>query len=298
MKDIFSQTLPFNFLGLTPDCSDYSESKVAILPVCYDSQSTGTAEAPWAILKASRFMDDFHSQLKENFTELGLCTLPSLCTQTENAEDVLKELESSVAKLIHDEKFVVLLGGENTITLGAAKAFSKHCPQIGILHLGSRANIKDSHKGNLFHPSTTIRRLKEICPVVQAGIRAFSQEEHSFLQKQEQKTFYSWSMKKESQCQEEISASLPDNIYISINLDVFDSSIMPSVRIPEPGGLRWHEVQDLLTLVSKSHKILGFDITGLCPIPGFVSPDYLAAKLAYFLIGLAHTQGVVRSIIE
>ncbi len=288
MKDMFNQTLPFNFLGLAPDCSDYSESKVAILPVCYDSQASGTAEGPWAIIKSSRFMDDFHSQLKENFTELGLCTMPALSTQTDKAEDMLQTLENSVEQLIQEKKFVVLLGGENTITIGAARAFYKHFPEMGILQLGARGNLKDRHRGNFFHSTTANQRLREICPVLQAGIRSLSQEEHAFLQNQPQKSYYGWLLHENPKWQEEIAESLPKDVYISINLDIFDPSIMPSVRIPEPGGLRWNEMQELLFGIARSHRILGFDITGLCPIPGFISPDYLAAKLTYFLIGLAH----------
>lgn len=289
MKDMFSQTLPFNFLGLPPESCEYSTSKVVLVPLCYDLQASSTLEAPWAIIKASRFMDDFHAQLNKNFTELGLCTLPFLSSTTDHPKDIIESIERNVEKWIRDRKFIVLLGGENSIAIGAVKAFHKEYPKMGVLQFGARACVKDNYKGMHYHNTTTNRRLKEICPVVQAGIRSLSQEEHIFLKQQNQQVFYAWNRKKSTNWKEELNETLPKEIYISINLDVFDPSIMPSVRIPEPGGFLWEEMQDILKLLAQSHTILGFDVTGLCPIPGFVSPDYFAAKLIYYLIGVTHS---------
>jgi agmatinase len=79
--------------------------------------------------------------------------------------------------------------------------------------------------------------------------------------------------------------SLKDNVYISLDLDIFDPSLMPSVGTPEPGGMGWYELLDLLKIVARNKKIIGFDIVELMPIKGIAAPDFLAAKLIYRLLG-------------
>jgi agmatinase len=131
-----------------------------------------------------------------------------------------------------------------------------------------------------------MRRVWEICPVVQAGIRSFSLEEHKFLQQQQKEPFYAEASNSPDFAARVVSA-LSSTVYVSIDLDVFDPSIMSAVGTPEPGGLSWQQVLNLLRAVATSKKIIGFDLMELCPREGPTSCSFLTAKLAYKLIGYA-----------
>jgi agmatinase len=123
---------------------------------------------------------------------------------------------------------------------------------------------------------------------VQAGVRSISKEEKDFLASQSSGTIKSFSVYdilEMPMWKDAVSKNLTENVYITIDLDVFDPCIVPAVGTPEPGGLGWYEILDLLREVSKDKKIVGFDVVELCPIKGQVASDFLAAKLVYRLLG-------------
>ena len=148
--------------------------------------------------------------------------------------------------------------------------------------------MRDEYFGSKFNHGCVARRISEICPIVQTGTRSLSKEEKDFLSTQVNgriRTVNVYDILDMPLWKDVISRGLSEHVYVSIDLDVFDPSLMPAVGTPEPGGIGWYETLDLLREVSKDKKIVGFDVVELCPIKGQVSSDFLAAKLIYRLLG-------------
>jgi agmatinase len=181
-----------------------------------------------------------------------------------------------------------MFGGEHSLSLGMVQALKEKNQDICVLQLDAHADLRDEYLGTKYSHACVMRRVLELCPIVQVGIRSLSWEEQKFLT-QNNMHLFSAIPGSDLASPEEITASLRDNVYVSIDLDVFDPSIVPAVGTPEPGGMQWHEVLNLLRTVTLHKRVIGFDLVELCPEEGPASCAFLAAKLAYKLIGYAVT---------
>jgi len=179
-----------------------------------------------------------------------------------------------------------MLGGEHSLTLGMVRALHERYSKLSVLQLDAHTDLRDEYLGTKYGTASVMRRVWEICPVVPAGIRSFSLEEHRFMQEQRIEPFYAEDSSNPDFAARVVS-KLSSQVYISVDLDVFDPSIMSAVGTPEPGGLSWQQVLELLKTVSRHRQIVGFDVMELCPREGPTSCAYLAAKLVYKLIGYA-----------
>ena len=290
--DQTSGSLPFNFLGLPPECCDYDNSRVVIVPVGYESTTSylgGTREGPLAIIKASRFMEYYDPQLKQDFTTLGIVTLPPLAIDVSGPEAMLNRLQRLAEKLLDDNKFIVMLGGEHSLTIAIVRALHQRFDQMGVLQIDAHLDLRDSYEGSPYSHACAMRRIIDLCPLVQVGIRSVAEEEQLFLNARGLSPYFAWDLPNNPGWPEQVANKLPPQVYITIDMDGLDPSIMPAVGTPEPGGLLWEELQHLLTRIAERHRIIGCDLVELCPIPGMIAPDYLASKLAYRLIALAHS---------
>ena len=158
-------------------------------------------------------------------------------------------------------------------------------PALSVLQLDAHADLRDSYQGSPYSHASVARRIAEICPLVQAGIRSLSAEEAVFMAAGTVKTITSDFIHAGGDWQEKVLEYLSGDVYVTIDLDVFDPAIMPSTGTPEPDGLAWRDVLSLLRELSRRSRIRGFDVVELAPIPGMVAPDFLAAKLVYRLMG-------------
>lgn len=273
---------PYNFGALPEEKSSYEKSKAVILPVPYDGTATympGARFGPRAIINASKFLDFYDDELKNNFSDIGICTLDELEVSFDPGETA-ESVYESVKRLAEDKKFPIVFGGEHSITFGAVKALKETFPDLGVLHLDAHVDVRSAEK--LDH-SNVARKILELCPVTFAGIRSISVDEAEFIKEKEIKIFSAREIMEKRDFRSIVN-QLPENIYITIDLDVLDPSIMPSVGTPQPGGIGWYELIDLLKYAAKERNIVGFDIVELCPSED-ISPDFLSAKLAYKLIG-------------
>jgi agmatinase len=280
----------FNFLGLPEEGVDYAAAKAVILPVPYDSTTSyrsGTRDGPFSILAASRNVELYDADLGCEPLNAGIHTLPELEPDMRGPKRTIERVETIIKTLVKDGKFPVMLGGEHSLSVGPARILQERHPKdFCVLQLDAHADLREEFESTPFNHASVMRRIIEFAPLVQVGIRNISRGEMEFV-KGSKRTSIFWA--KEVQCSSEIwipkiLSKLRKKVYISIDLDVFDPSVMPSVGTPEPGGLMWYQVLELLEKVFSSKQVVGFDIMELCPIPGMVAPDFLAAKLVFKLL--------------
>ncbi|MDO8536002.1 MAG: agmatinase [Candidatus Omnitrophota bacterium] len=281
-----------NYIALEEEYSSFKKSKVVVMQVPYDKTATyikGTVNGPQAIIDASKKMELFDEELNQETYKIGIHTMEALPVQEMAPEAMVDKVYGSTLEILKANKFPVILGGEHSLSIGSVKAFKEVYADLSVLHLDAHYDMRDEYFGSKFNHGCVARRISEICPIVQMGTRSLSKEEKDFLASQAStgriKTVNVYDILDMPLWKDVISRSLSEHVYISIDLDVFDPSLMPAVGTPEPGGIGWYETLDLLREVSKDKKIVGFDVVELCPIKGQVSSDFLASKLIYRLLG-------------
>ncbi len=273
-----------NFGDLQGKFGDYAKSRIVILPVPYDATSTwgkGADKGPEAIVEASANMELYDIETDSEVFKRVISTdepLELKCKSEEMAEKVAAKVEAH----LNCKKFVVVLGGEHSVSIGAVKAHARHFKGMCVLQLDAHSDLRPEYLESKYNHACTMSRIKEICPVVQVGIRSMDSIEKKFLGKKT--VFFAEKMRNGKTWIKRAVSLLSENVYITIDLDVFDPSIMPSTGTPEPGGMLWYEALDLLKEVALQKNIVGFDVVELCPNPYNKAPDFLAAKLIYKLL--------------
>jgi agmatinase len=284
---------PGNFAGLPPPYSDFKSSRVTVLPVPYDSTTewhSGTRNGPRSIIEASYYLEWFDIELERELYSVGISTLPNLEPVLDSPQAMAGRVCSAAESLLDEGKFIVMLGGEHSISYGSIKAYSQKFNDFSVLQLDAHADLRDQYLGTKYGHGCVMRRVLELCPVTQVGIRSMSLEEHEFI-KASRLTPFVAEQGNNSLCYSDIIDSLSENVYITIDLDVLDPSVMAAVGTPEPGGMGWSDILSLLRSVAEKRKIVGFDLVELCPDQGPSSCSFLAAKLAYKLIGYSFFAG-------
>ena len=289
MNSIESLVLPNqNFAGLSPPYSDFETARVVILPVPYDGTTewhSGTRQGPRAIINASTYLELYDIELDQEVHKVGINTLPFVQPVLSSPEDMINSIYIIAKELIKQDKFVVMLGGEHSLSLGIIKALKEKYQDLSVLQLDAHADLRDEYLGTKYNNACVMRRVLECCPITQVGIRSLSLEEKQFLNQNNMQPFYSSTLTPDLSAIPQIVNSLSNDIYISIDLDVFDPSAMSAVGTPEPGGMQWAEVLTILKTVARQKHVVGFDLMELCPGEGTAACAFLAAKLAYKLIG-------------
>jgi agmatinase len=271
------------FLGLPENLSDFEKSKIVFLPVAYDGTSTvlrGSSNGPKAIIKAASNLELYDIETETEVYKEGICTLPEIKGDF-SPEEMTQEVEKKVSEIIDKDKFLAVIGGEHSISIGAVKAFAKKHFDMCVLQLDAHADLKDEYDNSKFNHACTMARIKEITSIVQVGIRSMSKEETENMSYDNM--FFAEDMIDDSWMEESIDR-LKEKVYISLDLDVLDPSIMPSTGTPEPGGLDWTKLITFLRRVFKEKEVVGFDVVELCPNEQNKAPDFLTAKLIYKLL--------------
>jgi agmatinase len=277
-----------NFASLGEEDSAYGRARVVVLPIPYDSTVSaraGTRDGPRAIIEASADMELYDVGLGIEPYLHGIHTLPELAPHTGSPEAMAERIESVVGELIDDGKFVVTLGGEHTVAVGAVRAHAKRTPGLTVLAFDAHSDMRDEYLDSRYNHACTLRRANEHARVTQVGLRSAALGDAEFVREQGL-PFFSPRQYREAGAGA-VLATLSDDVYITIDLDGFDPAEMSAVGTPEPGGLHWDEVSDLLIAVTNAKRVVGFDVTELSPSLGPAACAQLAAKLTYRLIGLA-----------
>jgi len=281
---------PRTFAGLPPPYSDLQQAKTVILPVPYDSTSEwrgGSRHGPQSIIDASQYLELYDLELDREVYKVGISTLPEVEPLLSSPQDMIDRVYQVIKGLIQKEKFVVMLGGEHSLSLGAVRAFKEAFPGLSVLQLDAHADLRDEYLGTKYSQACVMRRIFELCPISQVGVRSLSWEEKQFLTQTKLKPFYMSDLASAKASTDRIVDSLSEDVYVTIDVDVLDPSIMPAVGTPEPDGMSWRQVLDIIQSVALRKHVVGFDLMEFCPGEGPGSCAYLLAKLAYKLIGCA-----------
>ena len=280
------------FLGLPKEVTN--KNKVLIIPYGLEktvSYESGTKLGPKKIIKASHQVELFDEELnKEPYKKIGIKTLVPLPIK-KKIKDALSQLSEINEKIISEGKFPLVLGGEHSITPGSIEPFVKKYNEITLLHFDAHADLRESYQGEKFSHASAIKRCLDHknVKVVSFGVRNLSQQEMDFYNKNRKRVEIFWGKDKKTW-----DLSLLDkffenkNVYITFDVDGFDSSIMPATGTPEPGGMFWEDVLPIIKKVCKISNIVGADINELAPIKNFDSYNFLVAKLAYKIISYCY----------
>lgn len=291
----YTPELPNNFGGLPEECSSYQKSRAVIFPVPLDRTTTymtGTGRGPAAILDASRNMETYDDELGcEIFTQCGIHTLPAIDTHEGLLEQVLAQIHTTGLALLADGKLPVVLGGEHSLTAPLVSAAAKKFPDLTVLQIDAHADLREAYQGNRSSHASVMRRVVEICPAVQVGIRSLSIEEAEAIPaiENQKRTKIYWARDIVPAALDSwvprVVADLSAHVYVTIDLDGFDPAYVPATGTPEPGGLDWHQVTSLLRAVARTRRVVAADVVELLPQAGDHASDFLAAKLIYKLLG-------------
>jgi agmatinase len=264
--------------------SNKENSKIVIIPVPYDGTSTwikGADKGPEAIIHASANMELYDIETNSQVYMNGIYTTPPIL-ESLSPEKMVAEVEKNVATQIKKNKFTAVIGGEHSVTIGAIQAHAKHYKNLSILQLDAHSDLRDKYNNSKYNHACVMARAKELCPIVQVGIRSMDTSEINNMDMS--RVFFAKDIHKNTNWIEQVNKKLTENVYITIDLDVFDPSIMPSTGTPEPGGMLWYDVLELLKVISQEKNIVGVDVVELCPNEQNKAPDFMAAKLIYKLL--------------
>lgn len=263
-------------------------AKIVILPIPFDRTTTyqkGAAFGPAALIEASRNLEFYDLETAGQSCNQGIHTAKPI--EASSSPQMLKKTYETTLSLLKRGKFVVGLGGEHSVSPALVKAHAEFHGPLSVLQLDAHADLIPTFKNDPFNHACAmarIRELKQVDRIVSVGIRSMSAEEYPLLDLPH--TFFAHDLDGEGWI-DQVVEKLTDRVYITFDLDAFDSSLMPSTGTPEPGGLFWNQAINLIKKVAAKKKIIGFDVMELCPIKGLKAPDFLAAKLVYKMLNLS-----------
>jgi agmatinase len=278
-----------NFLNIPEEEGAGPDAPYWILPVPYEqtvSYGRGCARGPAAIIEASAEVELFDEELEAEPYRAGIHTLPFEPVTAAGPEAMVDILRSRVANAARAGKTVITLGGEHSITLGPVRAYQEMYPDLSVLQIDAHADLRDGYQDCHYSHASAMMRVRDTVGVtVGVGIRNLSQPEFAYAQRTADcHVFFAYRRDAAGAWIREAIDRLSPNVYVTIDLDGLDLSIMPAVGTPEPGGLRYEEVLEVLRQVTTRRKVVGADVVELAPIGGMHAPDFLAARLTYKLI--------------
>ena len=280
---------PLNFLALPPDLSSYDTSRAIVVPVPHDSTESfrsGSRDGPLSIIQASSALEDYDMDLDFDVSQVGIHTTSFVEPTLGSPKLMVDHLENTVTPFYEKGMMLSMLGGEHSISISGAKAAKNIWDDVSVLYLDAHADLRNEYMGTRWGHASVARRISEFCPITLVGIRSMSIEEKKFIEKSRIDVFSPTELLSTITL-EKIVESLSPNVYLSVDLDVFDPSIMSAVANPEPGGIDWDRIIALLKVLSARRRIVGFDVTELSPDLGPKSCSYIAAKLVLKVIAYA-----------
>ena len=276
------------YFELPEELADIKSAKAAVLPVPYDLTATwkkGAKRAPAAILEASHHIEAYDVVIDVEPRQCGIATLEPVAFDGP-PEKLADLVDARVAELIDRGILPVTLGGDHCISIGSIRAAARLVPGLTVLQLDAHTDTREEYWGSDYNHACTMNWARKWCPIVQVGIRAVDRLEMPLLDRE--RVFYAHQIcgsGGSTDWVEQVVDLLTEKVYLTIDVDCFDSSVVPATGTPEPGGLDWYQVDALLEQVAEKREVIGFDVVELLPTPGQWASDFLVAKLIYRFLG-------------
>jgi agmatinase len=283
-------TMPDTFLGLDGRSADYDAARFAILPIPYDattSFSAGAREGPRAIIAASRQVEDYDVELGRESSRVGIATLDPLEPDARGPEAMHARIYRRARGIVRDGKFLIGLGGEHSVTSALVRAVHGRHKRLSVLQIDAHADLRNSYHDSPHSHACVMRRIHDMgIEAIGVGIRSYSREEARFIQSAKKKIIAARRCHEGSAWIDDVTRSLGEAVYVTIDIDGFDPAFAPGTGTPEPGGFDWYQVTGLLAAVAKQREIVGADVVEVRPLPPATVTEFLAARLVYRIIGL------------
>ena len=271
-----------NYAGIPDKYSRIDDAKVVLIPVPYDGTSSwqkGADKGPEAFLEASENMELYDIETKSEVYRKGIYLAPPV-TEDSSPEKMVDTVYKTVKNYIKQEKFVTIFGGEHSVSIGTIRAFNESFEDLTVVQIDAHADLRPEYEGSTCNHACAVHEASKKANLIQVGIRSMDVSEVDHMD--ENQVYFAHNLYED--WQEDAIGQMTPNVFITIDLDAFDPSIMPSTGTPEPGGLFWYETLEFLKMMFKKKNVVGFDIVELCPNENEKSSDFLAAKLYYKML--------------
>ena len=272
------------YAGIPDKYAKLETSKIVLIPVPYDGTSTwqkGADKGPEAFLEASANMELYDIETDSEVYKNGIYLTESVSLNI-SPEVMVDTVQLETKKYLKKNKFVTIIGGEHSVSIGTIRAFNEVFNNLTVLHIDAHADLRKSYDGSAYNHACAVYEASQNTNLIQVGIRSMDIQEKSVMDIE--KTYFAHEMATDDSWMDSAIDQMTDNVFITFDLDAFDPSILPSTGTPEPGGLFWYETLEFLKEVFKEKNVVGFDIVELCPNENEKSSDFLAAKLYYKML--------------
>lgn len=272
------------YAGISEEYGRIENAKIVLIPVPYDGTSTwqkGADKGPEAFLDAAENMELYDIETDAEVYKEGIY-LSDPITVNDSPEAMVEAVYAQTKSYISKKKFVTLFGGEHSISIGSIRAFNESFENLTVLQLDAHADLRMSYEGSSCNHACAVHDASKSTNLIQVGIRSMDVTEKKWMNPDQ--TWFAHEIQEEEYWEDAVIDQMTENVFITIDLDCFDPSILPSTGTPEPGGMKWYETLAFLKRVFKEKNVVGFDMVELCPNPADKSSDFLAAKLYYKML--------------
>lgn len=272
------------YAGIPEKYTRIDDAKVVLIPVPYDGTSTwqkGADKGPEAFLHASENMELFDIETRSEPYKKGIYLAPAI-TENSSPEKMVEAVHKTTKNYINQDKFVTIFGGEHSISIGTIRAFSECFEELTVVQIDAHADLRPEYEGSACNHACALHEASKTTNLIQVGIRSMDVSELDHMD--ENQVYFGHEIILDDTWMTEAIHQMTENVFITIDLDAFDPSILPSTGTPEPGGLLWYETLEFLKKIFTKKNVVGFDIVELCPDENEKSSDFLAAKLYYKML--------------
>lgn len=273
------------FGELENESTPYETARAVILPVPFErttSYGKGTADGPAALLRASAYLELYDEEIDTEPYTFGLHTLPPFSARAQEMAEALDEIAREALRHLTEEKFLITLGGEHSLTYGPVCAARQAFPDLGVVQFDAHADLREEYEGSRYSHACIMHRILDLeLPALAIGIRSLSSPEGRLIREHSLPVIWGHQLDHALEIFERKLDDLPDDIYLTFDVDYFDPAFVPCTGTPEPGGGSWYPTLELLRSLFRRKRVVAMDIVELAPRPGQVASDFLAAKLLY-----------------
>lgn len=272
------------FAGIEQEYAGLAFAKAVLIPVPYDGTSTwgkGADKGPEAFLEAAENMELYDIETDSEVYKVGIHLTEEITGQTD-PEDVVNAVEEAYKNYLERKKFVTMVGGEHSVSIGAIRAMNTHYDDLTVLQIDAHADLRKSYLGTPYNHACALYEANETTNLIQVGIRSMDVKETTVMNRDQ--VFMAHEIAIDDNWMDSAIDMMTDDVYITFDLDALDPSILPATGTPEPGGLQWYETLEFLKRVFEERNVVGFDIVELCPVGDYKSSAFTAAKLYYKML--------------